>query len=79
MAINDVIANYQIRDLPFGGVKQSGHGRSHGKAGLRLFTQEKSMLIDAGTDDSEPHWFPYSEEKLEAAREAFAASKGAAG
>ena len=69
--INDVIVNYVIRDLPFGGVKQSGVNRYHGKIGLQLFTNQKGMVIDDGRNDTEPHWFPYTEEKLELARQLF--------
>jgi len=67
--INEVIVNYVIRDLPFGGVKQSGINRYHGPIGLRLFTHPKSMVIDDGTADTEPGWFPYDPAKLQAARE----------
>lgn len=67
--INDVVVNYVIRDIPFGGVKQSGHNRYHGKIGLRLFTDYKGMVIDDGSMDTEPEWFPYTPEKLEQAKE----------
>jgi acyl-CoA reductase-like NAD-dependent aldehyde dehydrogenase len=66
--INEVIVNYVIRDLPFGGIKQSGINRYHGPTGLRLFTEAKSMVIDDGLEDTEPGWFPYSEAKLAATR-----------
>jgi acyl-CoA reductase-like NAD-dependent aldehyde dehydrogenase len=69
--INEVILNYVIRDLPFGGVKQSGINRYHGKTGLQLFTNPKSMVIDDGHNDTEAHWFPYNDDKLEAARQQF--------
>lgn len=68
--INDVVVNYVIRDIPFGGVKQSGQNRYHGKIGLRLFTDYKGMVIDDGSADTEPDWFPYTEAKLASAREA---------
>ena len=70
--INEVMVNYVIRDLPFGGIKQSGINRTHGPAGLRLFTEPKSMVIDDGLADTEPGWFPYTEASLAAARERFA-------
>ena len=68
--INDVVVNYVIRDIPFGGVKQSGSNRYHGQVGLRLFTDTKGMVIDDGTTDTEPEWFPYTGAKLARAREA---------
>jgi len=58
--------------LPFGGVKQSGINRYHGKIGLRVFTDYKIMVIDDGTGDSQPYWFPYTEAKLDNARKQFA-------
>jgi len=69
--INDVVVNYVIRDLPFGGIKQSGMQRTHGPMGLRLFTEPKSMVIDDGLTDTETGWFPYGEAKLAAARDRF--------
>ena len=70
--INEVVVNYVIRDLPFGGVKQSGINRYHGPMGLRLFAQPKSLVIDDGTRDTEPSWFPYDDAKLQAARDRLA-------
>ena len=69
--INEVIVNYVIRDLPFGGIKQSGINRYHGPMGLRLFAECKSMVIDDGLGDTEPGWFPYNEAKLSSARAQF--------
>jgi acyl-CoA reductase-like NAD-dependent aldehyde dehydrogenase len=72
--INEVVVNYSMPALPFGGVKQSGINRYHGKIGLRLFTDYKAMVIDDGNTDTEPYWFPYTEDKLDSARKQFAAS-----
>lgn len=70
--INEVIVNYTMPTLPFGGVKQSGINRYHGKIGLRMFTDYKGMVIDDGTADTEPYWFPYTQAKLENAQKQFA-------
>ena len=71
--INEVVVNYTVPTLPFGGVKQSGINRYHGKIGLRMFTDYKGMVIDDGTTDTEPYWFPYTQDKLEHAQKQFAA------
>ena len=69
--INEVIVNYTMPSLPFGGVKQSGINRYHGKIGLRMFTDYKGMVIDDGAQDTESYWFPYTEAKLDHARKQF--------
>jgi acyl-CoA reductase-like NAD-dependent aldehyde dehydrogenase len=37
--VNDAIAHFGVPQAPFGGMKASGFGRSHGREGLRQFTQ----------------------------------------
>ena len=67
VVINEAVINYIIAALPFGGIKQSGINRYHGKVGMRLFCNIKSMVIGDGKADTEPYWFPYSEAGLSAA------------
>jgi acyl-CoA reductase-like NAD-dependent aldehyde dehydrogenase len=40
--INDTIAHFGVPTLPFGGVKQSGFGRAHGREGVLQFTQARA-------------------------------------
>ncbi len=42
--VNDVLAHYLVALLPFGGVKRSGLGRTHGELDLLQFTTTKSYL-----------------------------------
>ena len=46
--INDVLVSVANHYLPFGGTKQSGIGRYHGEAGLRIFCHEKAVMFDSG-------------------------------
>ena len=63
--INNVMLTEGNPGLPFGGVKQSGFGRSKGAEGLLSMTRSKAILIEsAGKKYPEPNWYPYSREKL---------------
>lgn len=57
--VNDLVSIVGNPTLPFGGVKSSGFGRYHGAEGLLTFTHPKAIMVDKGTLDFEPFWFPY--------------------
>lgn len=57
--INDVMMSIANQHLPFGGVKQSGIGKYHGKDGIRRFCHEKSVMVDRGRKKTEMQWYPY--------------------
>lgn len=43
--INDAISHYPVSLLPFGGVKQSGSARTHGRQEVMQFTQLRSYAV----------------------------------
>ena len=57
--INDVIVSYAMADLPFGGVKESGIGRTHGEEGLIGMSHIKAIAEDRSGTKREQTWFPY--------------------
>lgn len=59
--INDVIINYSMPEVPFGGIKESGIGYRHGGAdSLKKFCRPQSIVIDRVGLKWEPIWMPYS-------------------
>lgn len=42
--VNDVMLHFNVDQLPFGGVGQSGMGSYHGKKSFDTFTHERSSL-----------------------------------
>lgn len=43
--VNDTIAQFAVALVPFGGIKQSGYGRIHGREGLMQFTRPYSYVV----------------------------------
>lgn len=60
VCVNDAVVHFGAPALPFGGVGESGFGRSHGLDGLREMTRTRSVLVDRLNLEREPWWFPYS-------------------
>jgi succinate-semialdehyde dehydrogenase/glutarate-semialdehyde dehydrogenase len=59
VAVNDAIIVAGMTDVPHGGVKQSGHGRAHGRAGLEECVRSKTTVVDQFTAWRQPWWFGY--------------------
>lgn len=43
--VNDTIAQFAVPMLPFGGIKESGYGRVHGREGLMQFTRPFAYAV----------------------------------
>ena len=59
VAINDSIIVAGMADVPHGGMKSSGSGRSHGIAGLMECVRTKTVVADTVPGLRQPWWFGY--------------------
>ena len=55
--INDVMTNYAIPTLPYGGEGISGLGKQHGVEGLRSYCRIKSVVVNRFNFIDEPTWW----------------------
>lgn len=62
--INNLFYSYNATQCPWGGVKESGIGRIHGKFALYEATYPKLICIEKRRKKSELWWYPYNDEKL---------------
>ena len=60
VVINDSVVVAGMADVPHGGVKQSGIGRSHGVAGLEECVRTKATVADRFASWRQAWWFGYS-------------------
>jgi succinate-semialdehyde dehydrogenase/glutarate-semialdehyde dehydrogenase len=59
--INDVLHTYGLPETPWGGVKQSGIGRTHGVIGLKDMCEVRHVNVDRLAFKRDPWWYPYSD------------------
>lgn len=69
--INDVVMHVTERNLPFGGVGESGFGTYHGAETFYAFVHKKSVLKKSSWFDMEKKYPPYDEKKLAFAKKIF--------
>lgn len=60
VCFNETVVHFSIPELPFGGVGNSGIGRSHGKAGFDTFSNYKSVLKRYFLFDIDLRYPPYA-------------------
>ena len=60
VTINDGLSSFGEPTAPWGGIKQSGIGRTHGRLGLREMVRPKYVTHDRSRGP-ELWWFPYTE------------------
>ena len=60
-AVNDCTLQPLVRELPFGGVGNSGMGKYHGEWGFRAYTNARGVLYHSTMLDPGVRYPPYSE------------------
>ncbi|MGE4145361.1 MAG: aldehyde dehydrogenase family protein [Planctomycetota bacterium] len=61
--VNDALVPSGAGEAPWGGVKESGYGKTRGPEGLRAMTRVKHVAYDRFHLRDAPVWFPYTAEK----------------
>ena len=65
--VNDVLTTYACPETPWGGVKQSGIGRTHSVLGLRDLCEIRHVNYDRLALRREAWWYPYKQATFQAA------------
>jgi len=63
--INDAVSHVGACEVPHGGAKASGYGRTHGREGLMEMTRSKYIDIESMTFIRRPWWFSYNQKLLQ--------------
>ena len=58
--INEVVYTHAVAQTPWGGVKQSGYGRTHGRLGLLELVSAQHVHVNGMPRIADVWWFPYS-------------------
>ncbi|HJS25456.1 MAG TPA: aldehyde dehydrogenase family protein [Pyrinomonadaceae bacterium] len=60
--INEVVYTHAVAQTPWGGVKQSGYGRTHGRLGLLELVSAQHIHVNGMPRLADVWWFPYSKQ-----------------
>ncbi len=66
VVVNDHAMTHGIPEVPWGGVKESGVGRTHGKEGLLEFVEHRHIHVNRMAGIKAPWWFPETRNAYEA-------------
>ena len=68
VSINNTLDHFALPEHPWGGVKHSGYGRTHGVQALRAACTERVVSwSQVSPPGGEPWWFPYGSPAIERA------------
>ena len=68
VCVNEVLYTHGIGQTPWGGFKNSGRGRTHGRAGLMELVQAQHIHVNRFAILPDAWWFPYSPEAVKTFR-----------
>ena len=60
--INEVVYTHAVAQTPWGGVKQSGYGRTHGRLGLLELVSAQHIHVNKVPGVPDVWWFPYTKQ-----------------
>lgn len=60
--VNEVVYTHAVAQTPWGGVKQSGYGRTHGHLGLLEMVSAQHIHVNAMPGLADVWWFPYTKQ-----------------
>jgi delta 1-pyrroline-5-carboxylate dehydrogenase len=63
--VNEVVYTHGIAQTPWGGVKQSGYGRTHGRLGLLEMVTPQHIHVNRVPWVADVWWFKYSKEAVD--------------
>jgi acyl-CoA reductase-like NAD-dependent aldehyde dehydrogenase len=60
--VNEVVYTHAVAQTPWGGVKQSGYGRTHGRLGLLELVTPQHIHVNGMPAFPDVWWFPYTKQ-----------------
>ncbi len=59
--VNDCLFTYSMAETPWGGAKESGVGRTHGRIGMMELVEPVHICTNTRPGRKNPWWYPYDE------------------